>query len=295
MSRVVTRKAGSLNKLRDTLAKGGGWIITNVPKEGAITVRFLTEPDEWVGYEEVWDPSLRKFYPATEGMDRSDDMSISNRYLAVALDVGNDKVIALKLTRDLANRLVNRFDKYGTLLDRDYELERYGDGLDTTYEATPDAPSRKKLDKYELLDLEDVLQKQWESVFGTDDEDEDEPPRRRNTRPTASRKTQVVDDEDDDEIEDEDDDLEDDDDEEFEIIEDDEDDEDDDDFEDDDEEEDEEMVEYSEEELAEMTMKELRDVAKEFGIKTARLSKEEVAELILEAQYEDLEDEDDED
>ena len=129
MAKIATRKVGSISQLRSNLSKGGGWIIQSIPKEDALLVRFLTEPDEWVGYEEVWDPSIRKFYPAPQHLENRDEVNISFRYLGCVVDLSNDRVIALRMPRDLANRLVNRYDKYGTLMDRDYELSRYGEGV----------------------------------------------------------------------------------------------------------------------------------------------------------------------
>jgi hypothetical protein len=181
------------------LKKGGGAFIKNVPKEG-ITVRFMTEPEEWINYKEHYDPELKAYYPCIEGDCPGCEQNIktSKRYLTNAIDREDDRVVPLKLPADAANRVVIKFDKYGTILDRDYTIERFGEGLDTKYEVSPEAPEKIRLSKYEPLDLMKALKDSWNNAFGEDDdeddEDEDEEPVRKR-RPVAKsalkRKTGV--------------------------------------------------------------------------------------------------------
>jgi hypothetical protein len=74
-----------------------------------------------------------------------------------------------------------KYDKYGTMMDRNYELQKHGEKLDTTYDVTPDAPSKLNLAKYETLDLEKILIGARASSLGEtdttasdDDDDEDD-------------------------------------------------------------------------------------------------------------------------
>jgi hypothetical protein len=161
MPTPTAKKVGSLAALKAQLKKssGQGGFIRYIPKSpGVLMVRFLTEPDEFYVYEECWSQAGRTSFPYVEGMQEGIDFDRkSTVYLANALDVDNDKVIPLQLKTTVLNSLVIRFDRYGTLLDRDYEIARYGEGLDTTYEVTPEAPQNRKLDKYTVLDLEDVI------------------------------------------------------------------------------------------------------------------------------------------
>lgn len=157
--KISGKKMGNIKALRDSLKKGGSSLntfIKNVPADG-ITVRFLTEPEEWFGFYEYWNDEGRTFVPMAQGEILPDGAKPSFRYLTVALDIENDRVVPLKLAKTAANSLILKYDKFGTMTDRNYELQKHGEGLDTTYDVTPDAPSKLNLAKYELLDLEKVL------------------------------------------------------------------------------------------------------------------------------------------
>lgn len=171
-------KVGSIGDLKKKLAKSTGAFIQYIPKEsdGTITGRFITEPDEWVSFKEVFDEVRRKSYPVPEegmpGYPGPEDR-VSNRYLAnfviTARSDGkapDDKVVPLQLGKDIANQLVIMYEKNGTMMDRDFELGRSGSGLDTTYYMIPEGPTPRKLDKYTLLDLEQVLEDTYMSVWG---------------------------------------------------------------------------------------------------------------------------------
>ena len=156
---ISGKKMGSLKAVKDSLKKGGSSLntfIKNVPADG-ITVRFITEPEEWFGFYEYWNDESRNFTPMAVGEILPDGARPSFRYLASAVDIETDRVIPLKLAKTAANSLILKYDKYGTMLDRNYELQRHGEGLDTTYDVTPDAPSKLNLAKYEVIDLEQVL------------------------------------------------------------------------------------------------------------------------------------------
>jgi len=169
--KLSAKKMGTIKALKETLKKGGSssaTYIKNVPSEG-ITVRFLTEPEEWFGYFEYWDDSSKNFVPMAEGEIIPDGSRPSFRYLAVALDVETDRVVPLKLPKTAANVLILKYDKFDTMMDRNYELQKHGEGLDTTYDVTPDGPSKMNLAKYDLIDLEEVLVNARKMALGEDD------------------------------------------------------------------------------------------------------------------------------
>ena len=116
---------GSVKNLKSTLKKGSGggnplWIKA-IPKDG-ITVRFLSEPENWYGYSEYWESTERTFVPMVEGEIIPDDARPSFRYLAVALDTTNDRVVPIKLPKTAANSLIMKYDKYGTMMDLEEAL-----------------------------------------------------------------------------------------------------------------------------------------------------------------------------
>lgn len=182
------QKQGSLKSLKKTLARGQGTFIKYVPKDSSMTVRFLTEPDDpegFVGYYEHYDEVGKQSY-ACSGEDdcpgcKQDDRR-TFRFLTNAIDTETDRVIPFQLPKSAVQSLVLKYEKYGTLVDRDYEISRYGSGLDTVYDVTPESPAKKNMKKYEALDLEKVLADSYNNLFGDDadtgdddDDDEDEP------------------------------------------------------------------------------------------------------------------------
>lgn len=195
MVKIKGGTSSSLKKLKSDLKKttsGNVW-VKSIPGDDELVVRFLTEPVDWFKYDEHYVDDVGYF--ACIGDDcpgcavlakskgkKKKDGRISRRYLANALDVSNERVIPLKLPATLATRLVARAERKGTIIDRDYVLTREGTGLDTEYDAEAEDRSRRKLDKYELLDLEDVLVQQFEDAFGDAEDDDDEEEEERSTR-----------------------------------------------------------------------------------------------------------------
>ena len=176
--KLAARQMGSMKAVKESLKKGGSsgetW-IKNIPAEG-LTVRFLTEPEQWFGYFEYYDADAKAYIPMAEGEVLPDGARQSFRYLTNAVDIESDRVIPLKLPKTAANALIMKYDKYGTLIDRDYELERFGEGLDTSYDVTPTAPAPMAVDKYTALQLEEVLIAARNKALGEDDIDtKDEP------------------------------------------------------------------------------------------------------------------------
>ena len=190
-------KTGSLKNLKQTLAKGGGSgaFIKYIPRNGVMNVRFITEPEEWHHYVEHFDQVARRSFPCNGELSCpgcKSDARKSSRYLANAVDLDDNKrVIPLQMPKDLANRLVVKYEKWGTITDRDLELSRSGEGLDTVYDLDASAPSRMNLKPYEPHNLEKVLEDAYNSVFGPDDPagfTEEEPkPARGRTRSAAAR------------------------------------------------------------------------------------------------------------
>lgn len=175
--KISGKKMGNIKALRESLKKGGSSLntfIKNVPAEG-ITVRFLTEPEEWFGFYEYWNDEGRTFVPMAQGEVLPDGAKPSFRYLTQALDIENDRVIPLKLAKTAANSLILKYDKFGTMIDRNYELQKHGEGLDTTYDVTPDTPTKLNLAKYELIDLEKVLVDARANALGETDTEPTKP------------------------------------------------------------------------------------------------------------------------
>ncbi len=152
--------------------RASGSFIQNVPNEadtGSIVVRFLTEPQGWVGFWEYWDEDLNTFVPVVEGEEVEKP---SERRLAAVLDVNTDEVKLLKLPVSLVDPLVTRAIKYGTIMDRDYELWRSGKGFDTSYDYSPEEKIKRNLKKYKIPDLVQALVDYRERALSSNQEED---------------------------------------------------------------------------------------------------------------------------
>jgi hypothetical protein len=201
-------RVGDIKSLKKALKRSSGaGTVRFIPKEQGIEVRFITEPIEWFRYTEHFDSDREqnKAFPCTgdtcEGCEQG--LRGSTRFLASVVDVGDgNSVVPLAMPVSIVTPLVKLYDKFGTLMDRNYELTRDGDGLNTTYMVTPEVPTKMNLRRYKPLDLEEILQG---LVDDEDDEEEEEtpPPRRAVRKSEPVRKARprptVLDDDEDDE------------------------------------------------------------------------------------------------
>ncbi len=290
MAKIKGGAVKSMAGLKASLKKGSGsQYLTRVPSEESVTVRFLTEPEEWYGYYEHYD-AIRKFYPCSDdcpGCTEGDRPS--GRYLANALDVAENRVVPLVLPKSAVSSLVKKHEKYGTMLDRDYEISRSGQGFDTEYDVTPESPTRINLSRYDLLDLEELLESQLNMAeasddASSDDDDDDDMPIKayRNGRKKTAPVTVAADDDDDD-----DDDIADDTDEPVDA----------DDVDDDADGADTDSDVFTRDEILAMSLPDAKALAKEVGFAAADLrgkDKDAVAELIMTI-YDDADDADDAD
>lgn len=188
--------------------------ITKI-QETPIVVRFLTDPDRWFGYEEHYTEEFKVFPCTGDGCPGCDEGArAASRSLAPALDVNTKRPIVLTLPKTLGESLLRRYKRNRTLTDRDFELLREGEGLDTKYEALPSEPKKRNLDSYEVPDLEKALflscSEEFRDYVGLeletgdedevdvddvddwdvdDEEEEEEAPRRKASSRTATRKS----------------------------------------------------------------------------------------------------------
>lgn len=155
----MPRKVSSLASLKKSLKKStsGASFLKNVPEDG-ITVRFLTEPDEWWEFEEFFDEDKEHMVVLGDGEEAPNGARLSRRYLVNALDTDSDDVIPLKLPVTASNDVMAFYEKYGTILDRDYEISREGVKKNTKYHVMPEEKAARKLSRYTLLDLEETLE-----------------------------------------------------------------------------------------------------------------------------------------
>lgn len=190
----------SVKALRNSMKKGGnGAGLKRVPADEPLVVRFLQEPEEWFEFFEHYDEMQKRYWVCTDDCPYcADDNRPSKRALASVVVIDEGKVEALAMPAQLVTRLLNKYDKYSTMMDRDYELIRTGKGFDTEYDVNPEDPTRMKLSRFEVLDAAEILESM--TPGSEDDEEEEEKPK---SRAAASRmKKRVADEDDDDDDED---------------------------------------------------------------------------------------------
>lgn len=179
MAKIRGGQVRSIQALKKSVKKSsGGGMITRIPKDAPLTIRILQEPDRWFEYFEHFDTSTNKGYICIDGEcpGCADDVRQTKRFLVNAVDVDKSTVVAVQLPTSLVTILLKRYDRNGTLLDRNWELSRSGAGLDTEYDAESDGKSKFNFDLYEPLDLGEVLQGQIANDGGEDEDDDDTPP-----------------------------------------------------------------------------------------------------------------------
>lgn len=187
---------GTIKRLKKSIKSGGRKdTIANIPEEG-IQVRFLTEPTEWFEYFEHYDDtrSGSYYFPCSEGCEfcaENPNARASKRYLVSAVDTEDNRVLALKLPLSVASSLMKKYDRYQTIMDRDYYLSKEGSGLDTEYDITPEPPSKFNVAKFDLIDAEAILTSALDDGgddVDDDDEPEDDEPVRKSRRTSGAKK-----------------------------------------------------------------------------------------------------------
>lgn len=152
-------RVGSIQRFKQKVTRNSNKnFIRRLRAEEPMIVRFLTEPEEWIEYYEYYDSDDRQYRAVGADQYLDDDVRVSRRFAAVALDVADDSTFVIQIPVTLAETLNLRYERYGTLLDRDYELSRMGKDLNTKYDALPEDVSARKLDKYfPLPDVAELL------------------------------------------------------------------------------------------------------------------------------------------
>lgn len=156
---------------KDVRSTGGGnWM--KYMKDGDTTYRVLQEPTEWVYW---WEHFAGKIsFPCTNDRDncpgcQNDNESVAKANRKVSFNVLEDGqyVNVYKVPPLLADKLKLRFDRIGTLTDREYTITRYKTAGDKTeYDVEGNSPKEINLSKYELKDIEKMLSDAYDEVWG---------------------------------------------------------------------------------------------------------------------------------
>ncbi len=200
-------------------------------KEGeARTVRFLHEPfgrRPWVEYYEHYVPGSGggngAYVPCIDNCKLDGDIRAGKRWYVNVWDRDSKQVRLLKLTGAMVENLIIKYERRGTILDRDYSITRTGEGTDTKYHIEAEEKERFDQGNIKLIDIIGYLDQQAQSYYGgvksfkaksssiddeddedvediedlAEDDDEEEAPR----RSTTKAKRRVVDEDEDEEDE----------------------------------------------------------------------------------------------
>lgn len=160
----------------------GGW-IKYIKEDGETTLRFIDEWPEWISYYEHYDPDMRVSYPCTgnkstcvgcrkrEGQpkDSRDGVGNAHRLLVNALDK-EGYVHLWKLPFSLRENLVKVYEKYGTITNRDFTINRYKTGGNTKYSIMNEDKEPYGAEKMSELrgrrqDMNDALKEMYRDAF----------------------------------------------------------------------------------------------------------------------------------
>jgi len=203
-------------------------------KEGeARTVRFLHEPfgkTPWVEYYEHYVPGggggNGAYVPCIDNCRLDGDVRAGKRWYVNVWDRDSKQVRLLKLTGAMVENLIIKYERRGTIMDRDYSITRTGEGTDTKYHIEAEEKERFDQRNIKLIDIVQYLDQQAQAYYGgsrglkarassidddededdvedveDEDEDEEEAPRRKTAAKTSRRRAPVDEDEDEDEEE----------------------------------------------------------------------------------------------
>lgn len=154
-------------------------------KKGETKVRFLQECDDWILFREHYTIEGKSF-PCTNSretcpgcMSEIEKVNKSSRkYAANVLNLATGRVQAYKMPITLANRLTARAERNnGSIITRDYNIIRTGDGLETEYDVEQDEKYDIDINQYKssFVDIEAILSESFQEVWGSVSEVTDKP------------------------------------------------------------------------------------------------------------------------
>lgn len=206
---IKGKVAGSVQALKKAIKNSGGGVefLLRVGADEEVEVRFLTEPDQWFTYDEHYHPDY-KFFPCDteQCLGCAEGLSTQRRTAMIVLDVENDQVRVFAAPYTVVEKLLKRYDRYHTMLDRNYIVMRSGSTQsDTTYDVESGPAMKMKTAKYmkDLPSIEDVLTAQIPSPDDDDDDDDFLPPRKKSKKAAGKKgkaKSTRFDDDDDDDL-----------------------------------------------------------------------------------------------
>jgi len=166
-------KSAEEAKAEPSRGDGGGFM--KYCKPGDNTIRILDEPSEWVYYWEHFNPGGYPF-PCTNDRDTCpgctsevEKMRKASRKIAFNAFDGQYTNV-WKVAKTVADKLENRFNRIGTVTDRDYIITMTKTTNSTDYDVEGQSPSEFDFEACEPFktDPETLLAQAYEDAWGDD-------------------------------------------------------------------------------------------------------------------------------
>lgn len=145
-------------------------------KDGDTTFRILQEPKDWTSYWEHYQPGGYPF-PCTNERSTcpgctSDNEKMKKASRKIAFNVLEGEFVNVyKCPKTVADKLDNRAQRHGTVMDRDYTISRFSSkNADGSTRTDYDIESHEKrpvdVTKLELKDVEEMLSEAYDQSWG---------------------------------------------------------------------------------------------------------------------------------
>lgn len=172
-----------------TAVKNSGSSKKDILYFGADTskrIRFLQELDEGHSYTFHSDFETKIYEPCQDQEDHEDcklcQQGIGTKEVFVwsvyDYDTSSVKLLAIKATGiSPVPALIEFFEEYGTIMDRDYKIKKVGKGMGGSYTVTPLDKERfgvKKAKPYSEKEIWEMFKKAYSSKDVEDDDDDEE-------------------------------------------------------------------------------------------------------------------------
>lgn len=181
---------GLINHMKNQIAKSGSnkkeilYFAENTIKR----VRFLQELDNGFEFQfhNDWDTKIFELCKDPEDHENcklcNDGISIQENFVWSVWDYDSNSVKLIQFKASGVSpipALIEMYEEYGTIMDRDYKIKKIGKGQGSSFSVTPldkERFSNKKAKALNRMQVKEILEKAWtsNSVENVDDEDEEE-------------------------------------------------------------------------------------------------------------------------
>lgn len=186
-----------------TAVKNSGSSKKDILYFGADTskrIRFLQELDEGHSYTFHSDFETKIYEPCQDQEDHEDcklcQQGIGTKEVFVwsvyDYDTSSVKLLAIKATGiSPVPALIEFFEEYGTIMDRDYKIKKVGKGMGGSYTVTPLDKEKfgvKKAKPYSEKEIWEMFKKAYSSKDVDDEDDDDDEEEEEDVKPTKKSK-----------------------------------------------------------------------------------------------------------